>query len=240
MAKIGIFDSGIGGLTNLFSLVEKYQHHYIYVGDQKNSPYGSKSEAELFFHSCKIVEFLIEKDCKTIIVACNTICATVLPKLKKTYPEINFISVIEPTVDAINRSNYQKLLLIATEATVKSGAYLKNNQKEIIALATPLLVPAIESMDSTINNILNDYLMPYQNKIDAVVLGCTHYPIIKENVQKIIKKDTIDSIQLIGNLIKQEQEPLQIEIYTTQNCVRMNTQIKHIFNIAIKSKLLEV
>lgn len=240
MAKIGIFDSGIGGLTNLFGLVEKYQHHYIYVGDQKNSPYGSKSDVELFLFSCKIVDFLIKKGCKTIIVACNTICATVLPKLKKTYPSIYFISVIEPTVDAINRSSYQKLLLIATEATVKSGAYLKNNQKEIIALATPLLVPAIESMDSSINDILQNYLNPYQNKIDAVVLGCTHYPIIKANVQTIIQKDTIDSITLIGDLINRQQESLQIEIYTTKNCEIMNTQISNIFNIEVKSQLLEV
>lgn len=228
MEKVGIFDSGIGGLTNLFGLIHQYPQNYIYVADQKNNPYGIKSKEELKVLACKVIRFLISKNCTTIIIACNTICASVLDELKQIFPRVEFIGVIEPTIQYINQSSFQKILLIATPTTISSGVYLKGNKKEMISVATPKLVPAIESMNyEHIDQAIDEYLKPYISKVDAICLGCTHYPIIEEKIKNYLNVETIHSIELLS---LSKTADLSIEIYTTADSINLKNQIRQIFN----------
>ncbi len=237
MAKVGVFDSGIGGLTNLFGLIKKYPNHYIYVADQKNNPYGTKSKEELLVLAQKVINFLISKECTTIIIACNTICANVLDELERIYSKINFIGVIKPTIDYMNQSSFEKILLIATPATISSKAYLKNNDKEMLCLATPKFVPAIENMDNQlITSAIEEYLSPYKRKVDAICLGCTHYPIIEEKIKSYLNVPTIHSIELLS---LEKCSELIVEIYTTKDKKSLENQIQKLFNLDYKVNKLE-
>lgn len=237
MEKVGIFDSGIGGLTNLLGLIKKYPQHYVYVADQKNNPYGVKSKKELMTLSQKVVDFLISKECTTIIVACNTVCANVLDELEKKYTHIKFIGVIKPTIEYINQSSFEKILLIATPATISSGAYLKNNTKQMISLATPKLVPAIEAMDEkAIHSAIDEYLKPYKGKVDAICLGCTHYPIIKDKIKSYLNVPILHSIELLS---LENHSDLVVEIYTTKDEKHLENQIQKLFNLDYKVTKLE-
>lgn len=240
MGKIGVFDSGIGGLTNLFSLIESHPAHYIYVADQKHNPYGEKTKAQLLDIASKVVRFLIEQGCNTIVIACNTVCANVLSELEEKFSDIHFVGVIKPTVALINNSKFDKILLLATPATITSGAYLKNNQKEIISLATPRFVPAIEQNNlAEIQASIQDYLSPFVGKVDAVCLGCTHYPIIENEIKTFLNIESLNSIDALSQHVDFTETQLKLEIYTTKDEVQLQNQIKQVFNRDIVVRKLE-
>lgn len=195
--RIGLFDSGVGGLTVLKTLVRKYPNNdYIYYGDTLNNPYGNKTKEELLKLSKQNMEFLIDKKVDLIIIACGTVSSNCLNELKSSY-NIPIISIITPTIDYVNNTNYKNIGVIATNATINSHIFKNNINKNVIEIATPKLVPLIENNDlDNIDNILHEYLDNYQNKIDILILGCTHYPIIKDNIKKIIS-NTIDMSDLV-------------------------------------------
>ncbi len=195
--RIGLFDSGVGGLTVLKKLVSKYPNNdYIYYGDTLNNPYGNKTKEELLKLSKQNMEFLIDKKVDLIIIACGTVSSNCLNELKLSY-NIPIISIITPTIDYLNNNNYKNIGIIATKATINSHIFKNNINKNVIEIATPKLVPLIENNDlDNIDNILHEYLDNYQNKIDILILGCTHYPIIKDNIKKIIS-NTIDMSDLV-------------------------------------------
>ena len=113
--KIGIFDSGVGGLTVLKSIYDKYPNNeYIYIGDNKNSPYGDKTKEELFSYASRIIDYFIEKDIKLIVIACNTICSNILPILKDKYKYITLIGVIDSTISSFIKRDKKNVLVIAT------------------------------------------------------------------------------------------------------------------------------
>ena len=146
--KIGIFDSGVGGLTVLKSLSEKYNAEYIYIGDNKNCPYGEKTKDELLKYAIRIVNYFIQQGISVIVIACNTCCANVLDDLRVMYKEITFIGVIESTINRFIKQNKNNVLVIGTNATIKTNIYEtklkeKNNNLVVTSLATPLLVPLI-------------------------------------------------------------------------------------------------
>lgn len=183
--KVGIFDSGIGGLTVLKTLLEKYPNNeYIYYGDTKNLPYGNKHIDELHRLSSKIIDFLISKKVDIIIIACGTISSNCLDYLKNKY-KIPIYDIINPIINYLNNSNYQNIGIIATSNTINSHYFKTHLHKNTYEIETPKLVPLIESNNlSNLENVLNEYLLSYKDKIDTLVLGCTHYPIIKENINK--------------------------------------------------------
>ena len=209
--KIGFFDSGLGGLTILKSVVGALpQYDYAYYGDTKNLPYGDKTEAEIFEFSKVAIEYLFQKDCALVIVACNTASAETLRVLQdtwlpKTYPERRILGVIVPTVEEVIAANVQKVLLLATKRTVESNKYqieLHNRTEQCIDLeqvATPELVPFIElgeiqaAAQAAISRIEGAV-----GESEVVVLGCTHYTQIKNELRshfgdaiKIISQDEI-------------------------------------------------
>lgn len=176
--KIGIFDSGIGGLNVLNALKKTYPNiDYIYYGDTKNVPYGNKSKEEIYELSKKIIEFLISQNVDLIIIACGTISSNCYNELKKHY-DIPIYDIISPTIDYINNSNIKSLGVIGTYRTITSGIFESNLNIETTSIACIDFVPLIENKETNKDLIMNSiqkYFNVFKN-IDALVLGCTHYP----------------------------------------------------------------
>ncbi len=213
--NIGIFDSGLGGLLITKSLIKKLsQYNYIYLGDTKRVPYGNRSSDTIYEFLKEAVEYLFKNDCKLVIVACNTASAQALRRIQQEflpyhYPDRRVLGVIIPTCE-VAASGSKKIGVIATQATVESGAFVVELKKidkniSIIQRATPLLVPIIENGALKFADIiLKEYLKPFKNKIDTLILGCTHYPILKKEIQKIVgnKVKVIAQNDLIGAKLK--------------------------------------
>ena len=198
--KVGIFDSGIGGLTVLKNL---YKHHpnneYIYFGDTLNLPYGNKTKEELQKLASQDVEFLLSKKVDIIIIACGTVSSNCISCLNDKY-NIPIYDIISPTINYLNNSNYNNIGIIATNATIDSHIFTDNLNKLVYEIKTPDFVPIIENNKyDELDNAINSYLHEYKDKIDLLVLGCTHYPIIKDNLNKYFnnKIDLLDMSELL-------------------------------------------
>lgn len=184
--RVGVFDSGIGGLTVLKKLKEKYPlNDYIYVGDNLNVPYGTKSKQELLKLSIDIIEFLINKKVDVIVIACGTVSSNVYLELKEKY-KIKIIDIISPTIEYLKKSNYKNILVFATQATINSHIF-KNNLDNVIEEACVEFVPLIEN--GYVESIdMKNAIKKHIKESDIIVLGCTHYPLIRH----LINKETID------------------------------------------------
>lgn len=182
--KVGVFDSGIGGLTVLKRLIDKFPNNeYIYCGDTKNIPYGDKSIEELKILASSIIDFLMKEQVDMIVIACGTVSSNLSSYLKEKY-NIKIIDIISPVINYLNNCKYKKIGVIATQATKNSGVFSKNIKKEIKEVACPKFVPLIES--NSLNELKN-YFKTYLDDLkdsDLIVLGCTHYPIIKDYISK--------------------------------------------------------
>lgn len=200
--RIGIFDSGVGGLSVLKKIKEKIDFaDVIYYGDSMNSPYGSKTIKEIQNLSLKIGEFLIDNQVDIIVVACNTATAASLDILKERFTSIPIIGVIQPgAVMAIKQSKNKKIGVLSTPLTAKSGIYEKiiktlNPKYEVYQKGCDLLCPMIErGWESSDKNtaLLKAYIDQLPNDIDTLVLGCTHYPLIREEIKKLVDKKIVD------------------------------------------------
>jgi len=188
--RIGLFDSGLGGLTVLKEFKKKYPNNeYIYFGDNKNLPYGSKNKEQLFNLSCNAIDFLISKNIDLIIIACGTVSSNVYEELKIKY-NIPIYDIISPVINYINNSEFKTVGLIATQATISSNKFKTN--KTFYGQACPLLVPYIEGNKSIdIDSVLNEYLSNIKD-FDAIILGCTHYPLLENEIKKITNSKLIN------------------------------------------------
>ncbi len=195
---IGIFDSGIGGLTvakAISALIPNEQ--IIYFGDTAHFPYGDKSEESIRKYSKGISEFLLKQNCKTIIIACNTASSFASSFLRSYLPKnLPLIDVISPVAKFLQSSSYEKVGVIATKGTIGSEIYSKRINElspkiEVSSLATPLLAPMIEEafFDNNISHtVINEYLSHQKlKKIQALILGCTHYPLIETEISQFYK-----------------------------------------------------
>jgi glutamate racemase len=193
---IGVFDSGIGGLTVAHAILDLMPNeHMIYFGDTAHLPYGDKSEAAIQAYSVKIANVLLQKECKVIVIACHSASSASYELLKEyVRDEAHIINVIDPMVEFVSKHfNNSSIGLIGTKRTVHSDLYTKkinekNNRINLRTLATPLLAPMIE--EGFFNNkisreIIAQYLSdPHLGKIDALILACTHYPLIKKEINE--------------------------------------------------------
>src|SRR5699024_8086507 len=208
---IGVFDSGVGGLTVLNSIKSLLPNeNIIYIGDNYHCPYGDKTPAQLFKYASGIVEYFIKQNVKLIVLACNTTSSTVLERLQMTYPEVMIIGVIDATVnDFINRK-VANTLIIATVATIKSNKYPEtikqiDSKIETFSLATPKLVSLVESgkYKEEIYDVLHEYLDDYKEKVQSIILGCTHYPILKEQIENVLPNiEYVSSSEAISKSVK--------------------------------------
>lgn len=201
---IGVFDSGIGGLTVLKELKIKLPHEdFIYFGDTARIPYGSRSKETIIRYSKQCASFLISKNVKLIVVACNTASAFALKELQLSF-DIPIIGVIEPGATAASSSSKNaKIGVIGTEGTINSRSYelaIRNKlpEAEIIGLPCPLFVQLVEEgwADTDVAELTaKKYLLEFkEHKIDTLVLGCTHYPALRYTIDKILN----GNIQLIN------------------------------------------
>ena len=226
--RVGIFDSGIGGLTVLKTLINKYpQNYYIYYGDTLNLPYGNKTIKELEELSSNDIEFLINKKVDIIIIACGTISSNCLSYLKNKY-QIPIYDIINPTINYLNNTKYKNIGIIATERTIDSHIFKNNLNKNVFEIKTPTLVPLIENNNlDNINNIIDNYLKEYKNKLDILVLGCTHYPIIKKELDKYFnnKIEILDmSYPLLDKLKEDTSSSINIYFSKLNNNIINNTK----------------
>ncbi len=211
---IGIFDSGFGGLT-VMSAISKLlpKENLIYFGDSAHVPYGSKSKKVVTEFSTDISKFLVKKNVKMIVIACNTASAYSLKTLKKVI-KVPIIGVIEAgSVVALQNTKNKKVGVIGTEGTVKSNAYakeIKKHNKKIncFSKACPLFVPLVEegwNSGKITEEIISVYLKELvDKKIDTIILGCTHYPLLKDTIKKVIGKNIniIDSATAVATAVK--------------------------------------
>ena len=208
--KIGVFDSGIGGLFVLKELINKYPNNmYYYFGDNINIPYGTKSKYELKLLSSKIIDFLMTKEVDIIIIACGTISSNIYSELKEIY-DIPIYDIISPTIEYLNNSNYKTIGVLATKMTVKSQVFNKIN-KDIHQASCPKLVPLIEN-GLDYQETLDEYLKQLP-KVDTIVLGCTHYPIFENYLNKLNYKTINMGKILCEKLNLENNKELKIRLY---------------------------
>ncbi|MFP4059817.1 MAG: glutamate racemase [Bacteroidales bacterium] len=221
---IGIFDSGLGGLTVTHALKQLLPNeHVIYFGDTKHLPYGDKSAESIKYYSTHITGFLLDQGCKMVLVACNTASATAYEDvIAKVGEKALVMNVIEPVIDHVTLSDASFTLgVIGTKGTITSKTY-ENNIREkkpgvtVKSMATPLLVPMIEEgfiYDDISNAIIRNYLSREEiSGIDKLILGCTHYPIIKNQIRKYynFQVDIIDSATVVAAAVKAMLEKHQL------------------------------
>lgn len=199
---IGIFDSGVGGLTVVKQIMKVLPcEDLIYFGDTARVPYGSKSKETVTKFSEQIIRFLKTKNVKAIVIACNTVSSNCYESLSETFPDLPIIEVVTPGVESCLKATRNKRVgLIGTQGTVSSGAYekrLKNadNGIQIFKRACPLFVPLAEEgwTDNEIARLtVKKYLSELvENDIDTIILGCTHYPILKTSISNFVGEKII-------------------------------------------------
>ncbi len=209
---IGVFDSGVGGLTVVAALRRRLPAESIlYLGDTARLPYGSKSEDTVTRYTRRNIEFLVERGVKAVVVACNTASALALPHLD---PEVPTWGVIEPGARKAAAVSRGRVGVIATEATVRSDAYPRALRRlrpdlEILSQPCPLFVPLVEEGwydDPVTEQVAERYLRPLLDAgIDTLVLGCTHYPLLKPVLQKVAGPGVtlVDSAEAVAEVVAQ-------------------------------------
>ncbi len=212
---IGIFDSGVGGLTVFKEIRRRFPYEdIIYFGDTARVPYGPKSRNTVIEYSVQNARFLIQQGAKIIVIACNTSSATALIELQKLLP-VPVLGVIEPgALSAVKVTDNKRIGVIGTEGTIRSQAYSSAISKldencNVFSKPCPLFVPLVEEgwEDHEVTQLtIKEYLTSLlQKDIDTLVLGCTHYPILKTSIQKFVgnKITLVDSAQAVTDKLEE-------------------------------------
>jgi glutamate racemase len=235
---IGIFDSGIGGLTVFREVTNALPHEDIlYLGDTARVPYGIRSAETVTRYSFECSDFLIAKNVKVIVVACNTVSAVSLEEIRQRLP-IPVIGVIEPGARAaVAATKNKRIGVIGTEATIRSGAYVRairalDNSVEVFGLACPLFVPLVEEgwTEGAIATLVAErYLSRLRDQgIDTIVLGCTHYPLLKTVIGEVMAgsaliDSAVETSKLLteilteGALLKRADQPGACRFFVTDS-----------------------
>ncbi len=193
---IGLFDSGIGGLTVVREVMKLLPNTgLVYFGDTARTPYGNKSPEVITQYGLEAAKFLVGKGATVIVVACNTVSSVGLEAIKKIYPNVPVFDVINPTIKQILEKKFTKVGVMGTRALVKSEIYqhiLKQSKVNVIASPAPLLVPLVEEgwLDKPeTKRIVKGYIKPFiKEQVEALILACTHYPLLKEVVRAKLSK----------------------------------------------------
>lgn len=231
---IGIFDSGIGGVTVLKEILKLLPNEkYIYYSDSKNNPYGDKSDEEINNLCENIVEQFINQNCKVIVIACNTASAKSAKYLRKKYKNISFIA-IEPAYKMVYDYAYNEpTLVMATKGTIESEKFnllyhTYDNHKTILLPCVGLADIIEEGNKDKIEAYLKIHLEQYRGKVKNVVLGCTHYPLIKDEIKKVLGQveffngapylaKHLKEVLKENGLINNENEPSKIQFIDSSN-----------------------
>lgn len=253
---IGIFDSGVGGLTVLAEIKKTLPNeNIIYLGDTAHFPYGDKSKEEIIEFSRANVRKLIEMQSKIIVIACGTATSQAIDVLQKEF-ELPIIGIIEPTVKYIKERNIVEIGVIATEGTIRSGAWERELKKEIHGIhvvnkACPMLATIAEegrALSQEGRQVIKEYMEPFKrDKIKKIILGCTHYPIYERIIREELQYDVelintgttvanyLESF-IINNQIQNIQEKNMEEVILTKPEPYFKEIAKNILNYEIKIK----
>lgn len=243
--RIGVFDSGLGGINVLKELIKYHPNQeYIYVGDNKNLPYGKKSKKELIDLSSKIIDFLIKEKSDMILIACGTVSSNVYNELKEKY-NIPIFNVIDTTISKIKDSNINDIAVLATPATINSHIFkdkLKNiNVKEISCGA---FVPLIEGqIEEKLKKLyIEQYLKEIKKEgIKDIVLGCTHYPLLEEDIINYMGDVNLYNMgTILANSIYLKEGSSSLNIYFTNNNQELNNKVNNILKNNIKTKQIDL
>ena len=218
--KIGICDSGLGGIQVMKALMDANPKvDFMFIGDQLHAPYGTLSKAELFKYGAKMIhEF-------------DDLC--------QAFPKMQLKGVLQPTVDQLAGEDVHAVLVMATAKTIAAHAFEKaihqlDETCQVYELACPALVPLIENGDdqAALDAAAADYVTPYKGKVDAVILGCTHFPLIADEVKRLLNVKLYDSNQAAVNMLTlpKGEAKGQVVVCTTKDAALMKRQIKAIIN----------
>ena len=259
-SPIGVYDSGSGGLSVLKELKRILPNEsFIYFGDTKRMPYGDKTPSQLMSFCIEILDYFETRNIKAAISACNTSSAAVLPNLTKSYP-FEIFGMIEPTSKYVANLNFKKVGIIATAATIKTSAYKNsiekiNNKTEVIQQPCPGLVELIEANQSDSQEcfvLLKSYIERLlKQDIQAIVLGCTHYPILESMIHEItnhriiiINPALVVAKSVKENLTKQNllnnNTPYETEFYASKNPQLFEEVGRQLYSGCKNAKLLEL
>ncbi len=193
---IGVFDSGLGGLTVLKEFIRLLpQYDYLYLGDNVRAPYGDKDQETIYQYTKEAVDYLFTHGCTMVVLACNTASADSLRKLQADYPERKILGVLIPLAEAAVATGAKRIGVIATTSTVQSKSYRREIQKlgpktDVIQLATPLLVPLIENGQErsvSARRIIKKYILKLKSfNVETVILGCTHYSFVAPTIKRYL------------------------------------------------------
>ena len=212
---IGIFDSGVGGITVLKEIKEKLpEENIIYLGDTKNFPYGNKSKEDIIRFSIDNVQKLLKQNVKIIVIACGTATSQAIEILKEKF-DIPIIGIIEPTVKYIKNQKFDKVGVIATEGTIKNGAWERKLKDQIpniqvVNKACPMLATIAEegkAKSKEGRKVIKEYMIPFKEKrVNKIILGCTHFPIYEQIIREELEYD----VELIntGKFVSLELEQI--------------------------------
>ncbi len=250
---IGVFDSGVGGMTVLKELMKAMPNEdFVYLGDTKRFPYGSKSKESIIELTKSGIEFLISKGVKMVVIACGTATSQALDEVKNLY-DIPIIGVITPTVNYIKQIQKKKIGVIATAGTIRSkgweNAILDEiEDADVQSIACPLLAPMVEEgwNDNKIAELaINEYLKPLKN-IDAIILGCTHFPLLTRLIEKKVGKN-VEVINIGEHVAKETKRMLEakdemadndqnLDIYLTETECKFNDVAGKLLGMEIKAR----
>ncbi len=228
--KIGVFDSGLGGLVVTKAFINALpKYDYVYYGDTEHLPYGEKTSGQILSYTIEAIKFLISQNCGLIIIACNTATSIALRYLQQRFipsfaPDVKVLGVIIPTVEEALLDNAQKVGVVATNATVRSHIYEQELHKikpdlEVREIAAPELVPFIEADNfAEAKKAALGYAKKFED-VDSLILGCTHYPLLKEYFREALPKVRIISQdELMGaKLANYLERHIEIDICLSRN-----------------------
>lgn len=271
MSPIGVFDSGYGGLTVLREFVNKLpQYDYLYLGDNARAPYGTRSFDTVYRYTLQCVKWLLEQNCSLVILACNTASAKALRTIQqndlyKLNPRARVLGVIRPTTEMIgNHTTSNHIGILATNGTVQSESYLLEIEKffpglKITQEACPMWVPLVENneyqtegADYFIKKHI-DSLMASGDDVDAILLACTHYPLLKDQIQKHLPEHVklISQADIVADSLKDYlHRHREIEqyitkkgeriFYTTDSTTDFDSKAAIFFGEEVRSKHLDL
>ena len=241
--RIGIFDSGLGGINVLKEMIKVHPYEsYIYIGDNKNVPYGNKSIDELYTLSTKIIDKLIEFDVDIVIVACGTISSNVYEKLQN-YCSVPIVNIVATTIDCINKLKIDSIAVMATPNTIKSHIFKKNlKSEEVYEVECKDLASIIEN--NTTNETKKIYIEKYlcdvkKQDVKNIILGCTHYPLVKEEIQKYLNNVVIFDMGTIlaqHFSITKSNDKLEVKVFFTYDNENIKNKVNKILNFSITTE----
>ncbi len=247
---IGIFDSGVGGLTVYKEIKSKFPNEdFIYLGDTKRFPYGSKTKENIIEISKNCINYLISQNVKLIIIACGTATSQALNELKEIY-EIPIIGIIEPTAKYIRDKQLKNIGVIATRGTINSNSWEINIKQEspdanVYNKACPLLASMVE--EGWTNNAIarlaiNEYLEGFTDieNLDSLVLGCTHYPLFTDLIRDVLPNiDIINTGKVLANSLDTmfDRTDKEIEGYTTFCLTDIESNFQHLARNILKQDI---